>query len=281
MNEAYGGGNDAGGPCLALADEVAEFHQGCGGVAESKQCFRMFLDSQSYAGLCASNALPSCQPGHPRVAQIAHRLDAQPLQGSFANAAGHHGDVGDDGSQLAALYLIIYSLQGLRVGVQNVLHVEVGRRVDGVQQSPLMSERIVLAMQFSLDGAERLHHNLLAHLQRLVSLTAVVAARCNKVAVGHVRLRVADKHYGEHVNVLRVEVAQGSELYLLLRPAGLTNVAHRRRGRTLLEKQFLQTVQLPVAAVRLGIVDGSDKVARGGSTDATLDDVPRRHQVRQ
>ena len=101
------------------------------------------------------------------------------------------------------------------------------------------------------------------------------------MSVSHVRLGIANDDDGEHIDVLRVEVGEGSGLHLLLVAPGLTDIAYGRRCRPPLQEQFLQPVELPVAPVRLGIVDGSHEVPFGGSTDAALDDLPRRHQVRE
>ena len=57
MDEADGSSDDAGRVCLALADEVTEFHEGGGGIAKGKQGIRMFLYSQTYACLSAGDAL--------------------------------------------------------------------------------------------------------------------------------------------------------------------------------------------------------------------------------
>ena len=151
--------------------------------------------------------------------------------------------------------------------------------MDGVQQGPLVVQRDILVAQFALDGAERLNHDLLARFDGFILPLAVIAARRDDVAVADIGLRVADEYHGEHVHLLGVKLTQCSHLDFLLIASSLTDIAHGRVGRALLQKQFHQAVQLPVAAIGLGIIDGSDEVAHGGSLDAALDHLPRGHQV--
>ena len=162
---------------------------------------------------------------------------------------------------------------------QNLLHVEVCRRVYGMQQCPLVTERIVLAMQFSLDGTERLHHNLLTRLFGTAGLFSIIAARRDELPVGDIRLGVADDDNGEHVHILRVQVGEGSGLHLLLVATCLTDIADRRRCSPPLQKQFLEPIELPIAPVRLRIVDSRHEVALRSSTDAPFYHLPRCHQV--
>ena len=97
----------------------------------------------------------------------------------------------------------------MRVGVENVLHVEVGRRVNSVQQCPLVAKRQILVLEFALDGAEALYHDALTWFDAalLTIFITVVAAGRNEGVVPSVRLRVADDENGKHVDVLRVQFA--------------------------------------------------------------------------
>ena len=118
MDKAYGGGDDASGTSLALADQIAEFHQGGGSIAESKEGIGVLLDSQTDACLGAGETFPIllpaltekgglCHLSHTWVAEVAFSLNAKTGEGSLTDAAGHHGHIGDDGLQFTRLHLII------------------------------------------------------------------------------------------------------------------------------------------------------------------------------
>ena len=92
---------------------------------------------------------------------------------------------------------------------------------------------------------------------------------------------VADENDSEHIYIFGVKLGKSCDFDFLLISARLTDKAHRRFGRALLQEQFHQAVQLPVAAIGLGVIDGSDEIARCSSLDAAFDDFPRRHQVAQ
>ena len=107
VDEAYRGGDDASGASLALTDQIAEFHQGGGSIAESKESIGVLLDSQTDASLGAGDVTGSGEHCHTGVAEVAFGLYAEAGEGSLTDAAGHHGHVGDDGLQFARLHLII------------------------------------------------------------------------------------------------------------------------------------------------------------------------------
>ena len=159
--KAHGSGNDACRTGLALAHQLAQLHQRRRGIAKGKERIGMLLYSQTDAGLRARDALRCSHRCHALVVQVAARLDAQSLQGSLAYAAHHHRYVGDDRLQRSADYLVVYVLHGLFVGMQYLLHVEVGSGVDGMQQCPEVAQRDSPAASVRPDGAERLHHDFL------------------------------------------------------------------------------------------------------------------------
>ena len=113
MHKAYGCGNDAGGVGFPLEYEVAQLYQGRGGIAENEKCIGVLLDSEPHTGLCACDALAACctrschHLSHSRVGEIALCLNAQTLQGSFADTAQSHRHIGDNRVKLSAAYLII------------------------------------------------------------------------------------------------------------------------------------------------------------------------------
>ena len=144
-----------------------------------------------------------------------------------------------------------------------------------------MSQRVVLPVQLAPDGAKRLHHDLRAKRPLRLGVSLIIAARSDHPPVGHKRLRVADEHDGEHIHILWVQLAERGQPHLLLRTARLAHISYGSVCLAFLQHQLLQPVELPVAAVRLGVVDGSDEIGLGSGHDATLDDLPGSHQVRQ
>ena len=63
-------------------------------------------------------------------------LDTQAVQGTFADATCRHSDIGHDMAQGASGYLRIKDFRGTVVHPQATFHVEIDRRMDGVQQRP-------------------------------------------------------------------------------------------------------------------------------------------------
>ena len=151
--------------------------------------------------------------------------------------------------------------------------------MDGVQQCPLVAEGIVATPQLALDGAEGLHHDLLALSNAIAGLLAIVAARSDHPSVGDVGLRVADEYHGEHIHPFGVEVAQRGQRHLLVLAPRLPHIAQGRVRPPTLQKEFLQPVELPVAVVGAGVVDGGHEIGLGSRPYAPLDGRPGRHQV--
>ena len=103
------------------------------------------------------------------------------------------------------LYLIINSLHGPVVSIEDLLHVEVGCGVDGVQQCPLVAQRIVLSFQFACYGVERLHHNGSAYCLLTLVFLSVIPPWRDDLPVSHIRLRIANENHRKHIDILRVE----------------------------------------------------------------------------
>ena len=125
--------------------------------------------------------------------------------------------------------------------------------MDSVQQSPLAVERNIAVVQFLLDFTETLHHDALTDPRPVIGPLAEISARCDDTVAGDVRLRIADEHDGEHIDLLGVEIAQSRHAHLLLRTTGLPHKSDRRRSAAPLQEKFLQTVQLPITVVAAGM----------------------------
>ena len=154
VDKTHGSCNNASRMCLALTDEVTQFHQCRRRITESIQRFGMLLNCQTDACLCAGDALGGGHLGNTRVAQVAFGLHAQSCQCALADAAGHHRHVGHDSFQLTARDLVIERFHRMVVGIENAFHLKVGRRVDGMQECPLVVKRDLFVAEFALNGAE-------------------------------------------------------------------------------------------------------------------------------
>ena len=177
--------------------------------------------------------------------------------------------------------------------MEDILHIKVGCGMDGMEQRPEVAQWVVLTTELALDGTEGLYHDLLtlflrdriaehaiATSQRIAEhRVAIVAAGRDDLAVGDVRLRVANEDDGEHIHILGVKGTEGGHTDSLILATSLTDITHRSVGTALLQEEFLQTVELPVAAMRLGVVDGGDKVTYYCRLDAALYLFPGSHQV--
>ena len=90
MNETHWGCDDTCGMGLALAHEVAEFHQGCGSITKGKECIRVLFDRQTDTCLSTGDTFCRCHLGHTRILQITLRLDAQSFKSPLTDTTGHH-----------------------------------------------------------------------------------------------------------------------------------------------------------------------------------------------
>ena len=160
----------------------------------------------------------------------------------------------------------------LWVGVEDLLHLEVRRRVDGVNERPLVIEGDVRVLQFAIDRAEALDHDALPDLDILLQLAlSIVASGGDEVAVEVVALRIADDQDGEHIHLLGIELGERRQLHLLLLTTCLTHVADGRIGRAMLGEDLQKAIELPVATLALGIIDRRDEIPIGCSLDTLLD----------
>ena len=240
----------------------------------------MLLDGETDPRLRARDTLQVGKLLRARIIEVALDLQAKTLQHALADTRSHHGDVGDDGVELPVEHRLIDAGYRTGIGVEDLLHLEVRRGVDRVDECPLVVEGDVGVRQLAIDRAEALDHDRLTDLRILVERAfVIVATRGDEVPFEVVALRIADDHDGEHVELLGIELCERGELDDLLLTARLTDVADGRVGAAVLSEDLQQAVDLPVAALALGVVDGGDEVACCGSLDALLDTKPRRHQV--
>ena len=114
----------------------------------------MLLNSQTDARLGAGDALGGSHLGNTRVAQVAFGLHAQSCQCALADAAGHHSHIGHDGFDFTVCDFIVKGFHRMVIGIENALHIKIGRRVDGMQQCPLVVKRDLFIAEFALNGAE-------------------------------------------------------------------------------------------------------------------------------
>ena len=170
----------------------------------------------------------------------------------------------------------------MRVGMQQLLHLEVGRGVDSVQQGPLVVEGDVGMLQFAFDGAEAAYHDVLPDGSSRSVVFPIISAWRDERSLPLIGLGVTDDDDGKHVHIFGVEVLQRGDVYFLFGSACLADVAHGCLGRAVfLQEDFLQAVELPVAAFTFGVVDSRHEICLGSSPDALLDAFPGSHQVAQ
>ena len=168
--------------------------------------------------------------------------------------------------------------------------------MDGMQQSPLMVQRIV-SFQFTGDGTKRLHHNILPF--RVITPLAIrkatgrrvsgnggvggeaVPSRCDHFTISNIRLRITNQYHSKHIHILRIEISQRSDFDFLFLTTCLTHIAHGCFRRTFLQEQLHETIQLPIASMRFRIIYRSHEITCCCSLDSTLNHFPRSHQVRQ
>ena len=165
--------------------------------------------------------------------------------------------------------------------MKNMLHLEIGCGVDGMQQGPLMIEWPVFPLEFAGNGTEGLDHDVLSDLITFSRFLSIIASRGNDVAISDVRLRVAYQDNSEHIDILRVEGPKSCDLDLLIVASSLTHIAYGSISRTHFKEKLLQTIELPIASMRLGIIDGRYEITHSSSLDTTLDDLPRCHKITQ
>ena len=93
----------------------------------------MFLYGKPDASLCAGDPFFCCKLYGALVLQIAFHLDPHTLQSSFADTAGCHRDVCDNGLDSAFLDGLIQGSYGTFVRMQQILHFKIGGGMYGME----------------------------------------------------------------------------------------------------------------------------------------------------
>ena len=96
----------------------------------------MLLYSQTYARLCTGDMLIGSKRRGTFIVQITLHLDAETLQSAFPDARRHHRHVCDNGFHMPRTQGLIQSCDSPLIHPQDTLHIEIGRRMNGMQQSP-------------------------------------------------------------------------------------------------------------------------------------------------
>ena len=283
MDKSHWGCDDACRMGLTLTNQITEFHQGRRRITKGKEGIRMFLNSQTDACLSTGDTLLFSHLSNTRIRQIALSLNTQTLEGTLSDATCNHRYIADNGLQRTIFYLIIKFLYSTFVCMKDILHLEIGCGVDGMQQGPLMIKGPVFPLEFAGDGTEGFNHDGLAQLFtfHFSLFTSIVASRGNDVTISDIRLRITYQDNSKHIDILRVEGPKGCDLDLLVIAPSLTHIAYGRISRAHLKEKLLQTIELPIASMRLGIIDGCYEITNSSSLDATLDDLPGRHEITQ
>ena len=93
----------------------------------------MLLHSQADACLGTGDAFLCSHRRCAQVAKVTFHLYAQPLQSSFADTAGCHRDVCDNGLDSAFLDGLIQGSHGTFVRMQQILHFKIGGGMYGME----------------------------------------------------------------------------------------------------------------------------------------------------
>ena len=176
-------------------------------------------------------------------------------------------------------HLIIQNLRCTFVHPKALFHAEIHGSMYGMQQRPEAPCGHIRVLHLRENGAERLHHNCLSRLLSFLFLITIIAARSNHFTFIDIRLGVTNQYNGKHIHLLWIESAKGCYFNFLLLTPCLTDIAHRSVSSTFLQEKLLQAIELPIAAVRLGIIDSRDKIANSGGLNSTFNHFPRCHKV--
>ena len=148
-----------------------------------------------------------------------------------------------------------------------------------MEESPSPINRHLGVAHFTLYRAERFHHNLLPLALSSFDALSVVASRRDDGILSLVRLRVADKYYGKHINLFGVELCQRGAYNMFSRATGFSHIPYRCGRSTPLQKERFEPMELPIPPLALGVVDCGNEVRLGSCYDAFLYLLPRGHEV--
>ena len=104
-----------------------------GGVPEDKQSGRMLFHGPTNTGLGTGNSFARSHLSDPLVLKVAFHLDTQTLQSSLTNAgAAIVTSVMIVGT--SPPLILLYNVEtAVRVGIKDIFHIEIGRRMNGME----------------------------------------------------------------------------------------------------------------------------------------------------
>ncbi len=167
--------------------------------------------------------------------------------------------------------------------MEDVLHVKVGSRMDCMQQCPFPVQRNNPVFQLPVDRPEAADHDVLPDiLGAVVALLPVITTGGNKRFIGReIRLGIADDDNREHVHLFGIKFFQRGSLHYLFLASRLPYISHGGVGRTMLQKYFLESIQLPIPPFALRVIDGRHEIGRRCRFNPFFNLLPRCHQIRQ
>ena len=148
----------------------------------------MFLYRQTNTGLSAGYIAFCCQICHTGVVQITFHLYPQTFQGSPTDAGHSHRHIRYNRAYLPGLYQGMKMFHRIRIGMEQLLHFKIGRRMDGMKQGPFMSKGNIPVMQLPLDCPKAFYHDALAELRPVVGLRRIVTAGRHHAGIGQISL---------------------------------------------------------------------------------------------
>ena len=154
--------------------------------------------------------------------------------------------------------------------------------MNGMQQSPFLTQWNILMLQFLFDGAETFYHDFLSHsLSISIVFFPIISTWSDHLVLESIGLRIANQDKGKHVYLFRIEIGQCCDVYRLFFSTCLTHISHWSLWISLLQEDFLQSVELPISSFALRVIDCRNEIGHCSSFDSLFYLIPRSHQVRE
>ena len=161
-------------------------------------------------------------------------------------------------------------------------HLKIGRRMDGMEQRPFLSQRDIGIFQFLLNGPETMNHDFLSYPFRLIlRFFPIITTWSNHLILIKIGLRITQQNDGKHIHIFRIKCFQSSNMYRFFLPSCLSDKADRCMRIPFLQENFLQPIELPVASFTFRIIDSRNKISRCSCLNPLFYLFPRRHQIRK